>query len=181
MRVVPRPSSVSDLAELGVAYVQFALTRPAVFRLMFGNACDDSSDQRVRATAEVRDLVSAAAASVFPEADMPALATAGWSLVTGHWSLVRGLAFLHLDGKASEVTGELLWERSHKPLCQVHVKTARLLRCGQCLPARARASSACAARVATRSAAGGRSVMRSTASLAHTGNGGISPRATSSQ
>jgi len=53
-------------------------------------------------------------------------------------------------------------------------------RLGQCLPARFRASSACAARAATRSAAGGRSVMRSTASPAHTGSGGTSPRATSS-
>lgn len=91
-RAVTAPTSVSDLAELGLAYVRFALRRPAVFRRMFGHTCDDSSAQRVQAAAEVQDLVSAAVASVFPEANAPALATAGWSLV-------HGLAFLHLDGK----------------------------------------------------------------------------------
>ncbi|MCY1000001.1 TetR/AcrR family transcriptional regulator [Myxococcus sp. MISCRS1] len=88
--VIPR--TVSDIAELGVRYVEFALKRPALFCLMFGNACDDSNDERVRAAAEVRGLVSTALASVFPGADASALSTAGWSLV-------HGLAFLHLDGK----------------------------------------------------------------------------------
>ncbi|XUL91161.1 TetR/AcrR family transcriptional regulator [Streptomyces galilaeus] len=91
-RTAGAPASVSDLAELGVAYVRFALRRPAVFRLMFGNACGDPADQRVLAAGQVQDLVSSAVASVFPEADALALATAGWSLV-------HGLAFLHLDGK----------------------------------------------------------------------------------
>ena len=51
---------------------------------------------------------------------------------------------------------------------------------GQRLPARASASSACAARTLTRSAADGKSPIRSIASLAHTGSGGSSPRATPS-
>lgn len=46
-------------------------------------------------------------------------------------------------------------------------------------PARSKDLRASAARSATRSAARGRSVTRSTASLAHTGSGGTSPRATS--
>ncbi|MER6877007.1 TetR/AcrR family transcriptional regulator, partial [Amycolatopsis sp. NPDC000673] len=43
------PATVAELAELGVAYVDFALRRPALFRLMFGNACDDTNDDRVQA------------------------------------------------------------------------------------------------------------------------------------
>ncbi len=38
------PATVADLAELGVAYVDFALRRPALFRLMFGTPCDDAND-----------------------------------------------------------------------------------------------------------------------------------------
>jgi hypothetical protein len=51
---------------------------------------------------------------------------------------------------------------------------------GQPVPARASAPSACAARAPTRSDADGRSLMRSMASLAHTGSGGRSPRSTPS-
>ncbi|WP_245805033.1 TetR/AcrR family transcriptional regulator [Amycolatopsis australiensis] len=87
-----RPVTVADLAELGVAYVDFALRRPALFRLMFGNPCDDTSDARVRAAAEVHELLAAAVSGVFPDADPAALATAGWGLV-------HGLACLYLDGK----------------------------------------------------------------------------------
>jgi AcrR family transcriptional regulator len=86
------PATVTDLAELGVAYVDFALRRPALFRLMFGNPCDDTNDERVRAAADVHELLTHAVAEVFPDVDPGALATAGWGLV-------HGLACLHLDGK----------------------------------------------------------------------------------
>lgn len=93
------PSTVSDLAELGVAYVGFALRRPALFRLMFGHECDDTNDQRVRAAAELHELLALVMANVFPSADAAALATAGWALA-------HGLAFLHLDGKLTATTPE---------------------------------------------------------------------------
>ena len=83
---------MDELAELGVAYVNFALRRPALFRLMFGNECDDTDDERVRASGELHDLLATALAEVFPDADPAALAT-------GAWGLVHGLASLHLDGK----------------------------------------------------------------------------------
>ena len=88
------PRSVDDLADFGVAYVDFALRRPALFRLMFGNECDDSSDERVRESGDLHKLLALALGNVFPGADTDALATASWSLV-------HGLAFLHLDGKLS--------------------------------------------------------------------------------
>lgn len=88
------PSSVERLLEFGVSYVDFALRRPALFRLMFGQECDDTNDERVRATSELHEWLALALVRVFPGADVAALATACWSLA-------HGLAFLHLDGKLS--------------------------------------------------------------------------------
>jgi AcrR family transcriptional regulator len=86
------PTSIADLAEFGVAYVDFALRRPALFRLMFGNPCDDSDDERVQAADQLHTLLGQALANVAPGADADALACSGWSLA-------HGLACLHLDGK----------------------------------------------------------------------------------
>jgi AcrR family transcriptional regulator len=86
------PSSVEGLFEFGVNYVDFALRRPALFRLMFGRECDGTSAERVRATSELHEWLALALVRVFPDADVAALATACWSLA-------HGLAFLHLDGK----------------------------------------------------------------------------------
>ena len=88
----PAPSSAAEVAELAVAYVRFALRRPALFRLMFGRPCDDHDDERVRAAGALREYLAAVMAEVFPNSDPVALSTAGWSLA-------HGLAFLHLDGK----------------------------------------------------------------------------------
>lgn len=86
------PASTSDLAELAVTYVEFALRRPALFRLMFGNACDADNEDLVQAAAEIHDLLKLAMTQVFPDGGSEALASAGWALA-------HGLAFLHLDGK----------------------------------------------------------------------------------
>ena len=95
------PSTSSELADFGVAYVGFALRRPALFRLMFGNECDDTDDERVKAAAELHELLAAMLGAVFPDSDADALATACWALV-------HGLAFLHLDGKlATEPRAEV--------------------------------------------------------------------------
>ncbi|WP_039800656.1 TetR/AcrR family transcriptional regulator [Nocardia araoensis] len=86
------PTSVADLGEFAVAYVEFALRRPALFRLMFGNACDEGSEERVQAAGEIHDLLQLGMTRVFPDGDAEALASAGWGLA-------HGLAFLHMDGK----------------------------------------------------------------------------------
>lgn len=93
------PSTVEDLAELGVAYVEFALRRPALFRLMFGNECDDDNDERVRAAAAVHELLAAAITGVLPDADPTDLALGGWGLV-------HGLACLYLDRKLTSPSME---------------------------------------------------------------------------
>jgi AcrR family transcriptional regulator len=86
------PSTSDDLAAAAVAYVQFALEHPALFRVMFVEPCDTSSDERVVATAAISAYVGNIVRHAFPGADPDALATAVWALV-------HGLAFLHLDGK----------------------------------------------------------------------------------
>ncbi|TDU02472.1 TetR family transcriptional regulator [Streptomyces sp. 846.5] len=86
------PATPEEFALLAVGYVRFALDRPVLFRLMFGDPCSDTEDARTVAAAELRAYVLACVNEAFPGADAEALATAGWSLV-------HGLAFLHLDGK----------------------------------------------------------------------------------
>jgi AcrR family transcriptional regulator len=88
----PSPSTTEQLASVAVAYVQFALERPALFRIMFGEPCDRDNDERIAATATVSLYVRKIVAQTFPHADTEALATA-------IWALVHGLAFLHLEGK----------------------------------------------------------------------------------
>lgn len=84
--------SYDRVVELAVAYVRFALGRPAIFRLMFGRECDDRDDERVRAAAELNAYLDQVVAAALPDADVRPLGRA-------LWSLAHGLAFLHLDGK----------------------------------------------------------------------------------
>ena len=93
----PSPSTPEQLASVAVAYVQFALERPALFRIMFGEPCDRDNDERVAATAAVSLYLREIVSRCFPRADAEALATA-------IWALVHGLAFLHLDGKLDAAT-----------------------------------------------------------------------------
>ncbi|WP_120002858.1 TetR/AcrR family transcriptional regulator [Nesterenkonia muleiensis] len=90
------PKSPADLGELAVVYVGFALRRPALFRLMFGNACDEGSEERVEASAQIHELLQTSMLRVFPAAEAEALAAAGWALA-------HGLAYLHMDGKLPEM------------------------------------------------------------------------------
>ena len=100
----PSPSTPEQLASVAIAYVQFALERPALFRIMFTEPCDRDNDDRVAATAAVAQYVRAIVERAFPEADAEALGTA-------IWALVHGLAFLHLDGKLDATSPTLVADR----------------------------------------------------------------------
>jgi AcrR family transcriptional regulator len=100
----PSPSTPEQLTRVAVAYVQFALERPALFRIMFGEPCDRDNDERVAATAAVTLYLREIVGRVFPEADAEAMATATWALV-------HGLAFLHLDGKLDASTPSTVADR----------------------------------------------------------------------
>ncbi|MFE2431095.1 TetR/AcrR family transcriptional regulator [Streptomyces sp. NPDC059373] len=102
----PAPRTPDDLATVAVAYVQFALAHPALFRVMFSEPCDPGDDGRVAATAAVSAYVDALVRRAFPDTgtDVEALSTAVWALV-------HGLAFLHLDGKLDASTQEAVADR----------------------------------------------------------------------
>lgn len=91
-RAHPSPSTPQELATVAVAYVDFAVKRPALFRAMFGEPCDRDNADRVAATQLVSAYLADIVSRCFPESDTEALGTA-------IWGLVHGLAFLHLDGK----------------------------------------------------------------------------------
>jgi AcrR family transcriptional regulator len=100
----PAPSTADDLAAVAVAYVQFALQRPALFRVMFGEPCDRDNSERVAATNAISEYVGAIVRHSFPGSNPDALATAVWALV-------HGLAFLHLDGKLDSATPDVVSDR----------------------------------------------------------------------
>ncbi|WP_405828807.1 TetR/AcrR family transcriptional regulator [Streptomyces sp. NBC_01176] len=97
----PSPTTVDDLAAVAVAYVQFALDHPALFRAMFAEPCDPTSEERVAATAVISEYVQNIVRGAFPGSDVGALSTTVWALV-------HGLAFLHLDGKLDASTPEIV-------------------------------------------------------------------------
>ncbi|MEV7003818.1 TetR/AcrR family transcriptional regulator [Streptomyces sp. NPDC093982] len=105
--VHPAPATPDDLAAVAVVYVQFALDHPALFRAMFAEPCDPTSEERVAATAVITAYVQGIVRDAFPGADNPE------ALSTTVWALVHGLAFLHLDGKLDSSTPEVVADQVH--------------------------------------------------------------------
>lgn len=102
----PSPSTPADLADIGVAYVRFALDHPALFRVMFAEPCDPSSPERVAATTAINEYLHQVVRQVLPDADTDAMATT-------LWALVHGMAFLHLDGKLDSSSPEAVATTIH--------------------------------------------------------------------
>jgi AcrR family transcriptional regulator len=100
------PTTPSDLADFAVAYVEFGLRRPELFRLMFNNACDEGNADRVQAAHDIRELLRIGMETVYPGSDSENLATGGWALA-------HGLAYLFLDGKLPAESNEEIAERVH--------------------------------------------------------------------
>ena len=100
----PAPTTPDDLADIAVAYVRFALTRPGLFRVMFGSACDPTSPERVAAVDAIHDYLNSIVQHTLPAAVAEAMPTA-------MWALVHGLAFLHLDGKFDASPDQEMAER----------------------------------------------------------------------
>ncbi|TWV55544.1 TetR/AcrR family transcriptional regulator [Streptomyces misionensis] len=97
----PAPTTPEELAAVAIAYVRFALEHPALFRVMFAEPCDPTSEERLAATAAISEYVRGIVRTVFPGADADALSTTVWALV-------HGLAFLHLDGKLDTSSPEVV-------------------------------------------------------------------------
>ncbi|GAB2519781.1 TetR/AcrR family transcriptional regulator [Nocardia heshunensis] len=97
----PSPTSPDDLATIAIAYIRFALDRPALFRVMFAEPCNPADPDRVAATEAISAYVKMIVQQSFPTVDPDNLATAVWALV-------HGLAFLHMDGKLDNSTPEIV-------------------------------------------------------------------------
>lgn len=100
----PAPVTGAGLAEIAVAYVQFALERPGLFRVMFAESCDSGNAERVAAVEAINLHLNSIVQQVFPSAEAEPMAVAVWGLV-------HGLAFLHLDGKFDSSSAEAVADR----------------------------------------------------------------------
>jgi AcrR family transcriptional regulator len=98
------PSNIDDLAAVAIAYVRFAIERPALFRVMFSEPCDRDNYERVTATTAISAYLGDIVRRCFPGADVEALSTA-------LWAFVHGLAFLYLDGKLDASTSSAIASR----------------------------------------------------------------------
>ena len=115
---VPATAPAEDVvAAIGVAYVAFALRRPAVFRMMFGNECDEENSERVQASAQVHEVLDGVIEQIFPGVDVPGLSSA-------LWSMAHGLAFLHLDGKFRPGSAEEVAARVRSSVAAVFAMSA---------------------------------------------------------
>ncbi|MGW4249838.1 TetR/AcrR family transcriptional regulator [Nocardia sp. NPDC004722] len=101
MAAHPFPGSLDDLATIAIAYIRFALDRPALFRVMFAEPCNPADPDRVAATEAISAYVKTIVQQSFPAVDPDNLATAVWALV-------HGLAFLHMDGKLDSSSPEVV-------------------------------------------------------------------------
>lgn len=88
------------LYEQGLAYVEFALTNPARFQLMFSNSKCDMTYKNLAAVADrsfmVLESAVRAAANLKPADEMTADA---YGLLMAMWSIVHGFAHLALGGQ----------------------------------------------------------------------------------
>lgn len=100
----PAPRTIDEIADLAVAYVQFALSRPGLFRVMFAEGCDRTNPERVAAVEAITAHVKTTVQQVIPTADPEPLSIAVWALV-------HGLAFLHLDGKLDASSADAVADR----------------------------------------------------------------------
>ncbi|MGC4963439.1 TetR/AcrR family transcriptional regulator [Gordonia sp. DT218] len=100
----PAPITSADLAAVAIAYVNFALRRPGLFRVMFTEGCGTASPDRVTAVAAVHDYLGSIVEQALADAASEPMATAVWALV-------HGLAFLHLDGKLDMSSDAAVAER----------------------------------------------------------------------
>jgi AcrR family transcriptional regulator len=98
------PSTVDDLAEVAIAYVRFALSRPGLFRAMFAEPRDPSTAERAAAVEAVREYLDSIVRQALPSDDPDSMALA-------MWGLVHGLAFLHLDGRLDSSSADDVADR----------------------------------------------------------------------
>lgn len=119
------PGTTESMVALGKSYVGFATTRPALFRLMFGqnpkiNQAGDVQDEGRRCFGRVIEQVAIYCRSNNLEADALNIATRLWTFVHGMASLIIDEKYqnvvpnLDLDVMLAEATTDLLPTASKK-------------------------------------------------------------------
>ena len=93
------------LVAQAVAYVRYAIDKPALFRLMFGLKCLGAHPDVMAAGEAAHGVLAARVAAELPaDADRQAC-------TLGCWSMVHGLALLFLDGLADKAAADELTRR----------------------------------------------------------------------
>lgn len=121
-------ASVSDpmerMAEMGCAYVRFALDHPALFQLMFRREMVDlenfqDAHDTAQATFELPLSVIAAAHGKKPEDSL--------NETVACWSMAHGLATLMLEGKMPEALGETRKDQDARVRAVMTLHTQRIM------------------------------------------------------
>lgn len=87
-----RAPSGGEFIAMALAYVDFAVQRPNLFRLMFGHPCTRSTPEKSAAASSVAAVLEARVAAEIPARDREAV-------TIGSWSLAHGFTMLIIDGK----------------------------------------------------------------------------------
>lgn len=94
----------TQIAEISLAYIQFALDHPGVFRLMFRNDLVDRSDPRYEGTTMTALEPFSAAANIYRQTDgMDQMEER--AALFALWSAIHGMAHLVLEEKANGLFG----------------------------------------------------------------------------
>ena len=105
-RAAPRDAK-SQLAAAGLGYIDFAIQRPALFRLMFSSERPDRRDRGLASKADaafeklVRDVTGAASAAPANDQQLAADVIAAWAMVHGLSDLMIGDRFNRLNSFAA--------------------------------------------------------------------------------
>jgi AcrR family transcriptional regulator len=89
---------VAALIATGLAYVRFAVERPRLYRLMFGPECDKTAYPDLMRAGHAALAVLHTAVAQCRAAGLIGTRTTVQEVALAGWSLVHGLASLHVDG-----------------------------------------------------------------------------------
>ena len=114
------PGTLDALWAVGVAYVEFAMAEPGLFRLMFSRAVRDEPQQRVSTTGDKGFCICAEHVAIFFGCDPEDPLAIGASFAL--WTVVHGIAFLAIDGMLEKIEDhdldyrDVIWDTGKKIL-----------------------------------------------------------------
>lgn len=111
-------ASSGGFLDVGVAYVEFALTQPAHFAVLFQPGLVDAEDPDLRrASAELSRTLTGADSTAIAEDSAPTASAVGHSdAAIAAWSIAHGFATLALSGAVTPAPGEDLLDLARRSL-----------------------------------------------------------------